>query len=236
MSYGVGARLLEGLDRVPGVEVVRAVPTDLVEELREERVDAALVSSIEAFRRTGYRAVDGIGICCRGPVKSVRAFRRPGPGPIRTVGVTRESAASVALLRILLDGPLGPVAEPRFERIESTRTPDASPHDLVLLIGDDGLRADAGSRVPIDLGAAWTDWTGLPFVFAMWLIRPGADASAIAAHLRAAFERIRGRPRTEAEGGAHYELGAAERKGLGRYRDEALRLGLAERGCDPEFV
>jgi chorismate dehydratase len=236
VPYGVGAPLLLGLDEEPGLTLERAVPADLVEALRAGRIDAALVSSVEAFRRPGYAAVDGVGICCRDEVKSVRAFRRVGADPIRTVGLTRDSEASVALLKILLDGPLRAAADCRFERVASTRQPDRLPHDLVLLIGDDGLHADPGERQAIDLGAAWRAWTGLPFVFALWLIRPGADAPRLARWLRAARERARPRPRSAEEGGVHYDLGADERAGLERFRREAVRLGLVEPDLRPTFV
>jgi chorismate dehydratase len=235
VPFGVGAPLLHGLDGEPTVELVRAVPTDLIPSLRAGAIDAALVSSIEGFRRPGYAAVDGVGICCHGAVQSVRAFRRRGR-PIRSVGLTHESESSVALLRALLRGPLRAESGVAFERVRSTRTPDALPHDLVLLIGDDGLHADPGEREPIDLGAAWLDWTGLPFVFALWLIRPGVDADALAAILTRARETARSLPRTSEEGGVHYDVGPAEHEGLARFADEARALGLTEPDCAPRFV
>jgi chorismate dehydratase len=235
VPFGVGAPLLHGLDAEPGVDLVRAVPTDLIPSLRDGSIDAALVSSIEGFRRPGYAAVAGVGICCHGPVQSVRAFRRRGR-PIRTVGLTHESESSVALLRALLRGPLGADSDLRFERVRSTRSPDALPHDLVLLIGDDGLHADPGDREPIDLGTAWLDWTGLPFVFALWLIRPGVDAETLSTILVRARESARSLPRSRDEGGVHYDIGPAEREGLARFAREAQTLGLIEPDCSPRFV
>lgn len=230
VPYGVGARLLTGLDAEPGVVLRRDPPSALIEALRAGELDAALVSSIEAFRRPGYGAVSGIGIACAGPVHSVRAFRRPGP--IRRAAVDAASESSVALLRILLERRLGaPGVE--FERVPGTRTPDALPHDLVLLIGDDGLHADPGARAVIDLGAAWHEWTGLPFVFALWLIAPGADAPRAVellaeAHGRGAREPVARGPAP----GVYHELGALELRGLERFRREAISLGL----CDPHFA
>ena len=237
VPYGVGERLCERLGDDPALDVARIVPSALAVELRAGRIDAALVSSIEGFRHPGYAAVDHIGICCRGPVLSVRAFRR-GSEPIRTVGVDASSETSVALLRILLAADrLGDVApEPRFERVAPTRRPDELPHDLVMMIGDPGLEADPGGREAIDLGAAWTDWTGLPFVFALWLIRPGADAADLAARLHAAWLRAKDRPRRAEEGGVHYAIGPDEHAGLARFAAEARRLGLCEPDCAPRFV
>jgi len=236
VPFGVGVRLLAGLDDEPGVEVVRAVPVELVRGLRSGRFDAALVSSVEGFRRPGYRALGDIGIAARQPVRSVRAFFRTAPEDVRTVGLDAGSEASVALLRILLHGPLGARADLRFERIAPTRTPGALPHDVVMLIGDAGLEAEPGDRRPLDLAEAWIDWTGLPFVFALWLIGAGAPADRVAALLRTARERTRGQPRRANEGGVHYDLGAEERQGLERFRTEAVALGLAEPGVVPELL
>ena len=91
VPYVVGAPLLAGLDAERGVELVRDLPARLIERLRRSELDVALASAIEAFRRPGYRVVSEIGICSRGAVLSVRGFRRPGGGPIRTVGVDEGS-------------------------------------------------------------------------------------------------------------------------------------------------
>ena len=74
-----------------------------------------------------------------------------------------------------------------FRTISPDLTPDRQPDDMVMLIGDCGLRADAGDREVIDLGEAWHDWTGLPFVYAIWLLPPNADAGAVVPLLKKAY-------------------------------------------------
>ena len=55
-------------------------------------------------------------------------------------------------------------------------TADQSDADAVMLIGDRGMLPARGPfEVVWDLGEEWTRWTGLPFVFAMWVARPGVD-------------------------------------------------------------
>ena len=51
-----------------------------------------------------------------------------------------------------------------------------------MLIGDRGMRPPwtASSSYDWDLGEEWTRWTGLPFVFAMWVARPGVELAAAA--------------------------------------------------------
>lgn len=238
VPFGVGAPLLCGLEAEPEVALVTAPPAALVRLLRAGELDAALISSIEAWRRPGYRVLGELGIAAAGPVRSVRAFRRPGT-TVRTIGVDTGSETSVALLKILLARVLGGpgVQVQKLERIEPTLRPDELPHDLVLLIGDHGLNADPGGREAIDLGEQWQRWTGLPFVFALWLLAPRADAERVVPRLRAARELARVRQVDDGTRGAvHYELGAREWSGLARFREEALALGLVDATIEPVIL
>jgi chorismate dehydratase len=237
VPYGVGAPLLGGLDDDPNIELVLAPPTEMIPALRKGKLDAALLSSIEALRHPGSTVAAGLGIACKQEIRSVRAFRRRGQ-KIRTVGCDQSSATTVALLKLLLhhvykdetDG------EPEFSTIEPTLEPDALPHDLVMLIGDPGLDADAGNREIWDLGTEWVRWTGLPFVFALWVMRSGVDHAAVLPALHRA--RTAGRERGAVdgtEGAAHYELDAEDVRGVQRFWAECRALGLATL-ADPAFV
>jgi len=219
VPYGVGAPLLAGLAEDPGVAFVQAPPTTLIEALRRGELDAALVSSVEAVRSPGYLVVPNLGIACKQEIRSVRAFRRRGV-PIRSVGLDRSSATSVALLRLLLANlPPGEVAtDVAFDTIAPTPDLDALPQDLVLLIGDIGLAADPGPREVWDLGRAWRQWTGLPFVFAVWLVRQQAPLATLLPALargRAGGRRLG--PVDGTFGAAHYEIDAEDRRGLQQF-------------------
>ncbi len=235
VPYGVGAPLLAGLDREPGVTLLQEPPTRLIERLRGGELDVALVSSIEAVQQPGYRVAADLGIACKREIRSVRAFRRRGT-PIQSVGLDQSSATSVALLRLLLRtvhaGEVAP--EVSFARIAPTRRPDDLPYDLVLLIGDNGLQAELGNREPWDLGRQWCTWQRLPFVFACWVFAPGADAAAILPVLQTA--RRRGRELGAVDGthgAAHYELDADDRRGLQRFWSECREHGLATEADAP---
>jgi chorismate dehydratase len=208
----------------------------MIKELRAGRYDAALVSSIEAFRWPGYRVVSELGICSRGPVRSVRAFLRGAPKDVQTVGLDSGSETSVTLLKILLNRRFG-VGDCQFERVTPTTRPDELPHDLVMFIGDVGLAAACQQRQALDLGELWQEWVGLPFVYAAWLLPPGADAERILPILRAAHARGVERGQDDKTGGAvHYEMGEAERRGLARLHTEAASLDLADANITPTFI
>lgn len=237
VPYGVGAPLLAGLAQDPAVTLVQAPPTRLIAQLRAGELDVALVSSIEAVRQPGYRVVAGLGIAARRQVRSVRAFLRRDC-LVRTVGIDEGSATSVALLQLLLKHPHRALAPrwPSFEPIGPTRFPDALPQDLVLLIGDAGLQADPGERHVWDLAWEWRQWTGLPFVFAVWLLRPEVDPDAVLPSLRAARGRGRIRGAVDGTAGAvHYELDNDDLGGLRRFWAEARAAGLAD-AADPAFA
>lgn len=237
VPFGVGAPLLAGLDSDPAVAFTKAPPTALVQGLRDGTLDAALVSSVEAVRAPGYAVVPGLGIACKREIRSVRAFRRRGV-PIRHVGLDAGSATSVALLRLLLATVHAEATAPdlHFDTIAPTRTPATLPHDLVLLIGDAGLAADPGGREVWDLGQQWRGWTGLPFVFAVWLLRPGADGTHILPALHRARERGRHLGAVDGtHGAAHYDLDDDDLRGLRRFWAECRSRCLAT-ASDPPFA
>ena len=233
VPFGVGAPLLAGLDEDPAVSLIRDAPANLIPVLRAAQLDAGLLSSIEAFRHPGYTVLQGLGIASRGPVHSVRAFRRPGV--IKHVGLDASSAAAASLLKILLHHRLG-APDCTFETISPTLQPDHLDFDLVLLIGDHGLRADSGGREILDLGELWYDWTGLPFVYALWLLIPGADVQAISHRLhRALDDGLRMGIDDGTNGAVYYRIDDRDMRGLDRFHQEALTLGLCEPGITPAY-
>ena len=238
VPYGVGAPLLAGLAGNPEVELLQLPPAQLIEPLRRGDLDAALLSSIEAIRHPGYRVVADIGIACKHEIRSVRAFRRPG-APIRSVGLDRSSATSTTLLQLLLNGPRKPDTEGPIDytEIAPTRRPGDLPHDLMMLIGDDGLHADATGLETWDLGSEWRQWTGLPFVFALWLLPRQSDPRRIVPLLRQARQHGHSLRTTDGTHGAvHYDLDQEDIRGLHRFWQDARTAGLGRRDIEPELV
>jgi len=163
-------------------------------------------------------------------------FRQPGADPITTVGLDEASETSVALLKILLSKRMD-LANIRFRRIQPTIRPAELPDDAVLLIGDAGLAADPGERQIVDLGEAWHQWTGLPFVYALWLIAPDSDPHEVVPHLLAAYQQAQEEGvRDGTHGAIYYEFGVEEHAGLRRFQTEAAELALADPRIEPIFI
>jgi chorismate dehydratase len=135
-----------------------------------------------------FERVGAYGISCRGPVQSVLLFSRAPIDSLSgaTIDLTMDSQTSVALTRILLAERYGLTGITyRRRAVESGEAPEG---DAWLLIGDAALRArrDPNAAHVLDLGAAWQEWTGLPFVYAVWAVRanlPAEEKQRLAAFL-----------------------------------------------------
>ena len=173
--------LIAGLEGLSGLDVVTDVPARLVGMLEREEVDVALCSSIDLLHSPESLEIVPVGMLgCEGPTLTVRIFSRVPLDQIKTVACDMESHTSVQLLRILLREEQS--IEPEFLSFDARGFADGTVEppevDALLLIGDKVVTASVPrefERVEVDLGEAWFDMTGLPFVFATWLCRRDAD-------------------------------------------------------------
>src|SRR5439155_19869480 len=102
------------------------------------------------------------------------------------------SRTSAALAQILLRKRYG--ITPEVVPLPLAREAEDADADAVLLIGDRAMRACLpGFAHAFDLGQEWRDWTGLPFVYAVWAVRAGADLGPVAEALVEAKRRGRER-------------------------------------------
>jgi chorismate dehydratase len=159
-------------------------PADLCRLLGAGELDASLVSSFEFLRHPIYRIVDGIAIASDGPVYSVVVVSEHG-SDLREIEIDPASATAVSLLRILL-AERGREFLPA-KMLQGKLSP-LQPGRARFLIGDQAIefRQKFGAAYDYwDLGADWKSLTKLPFVYALWLIRPEvADAASLADSLR----------------------------------------------------
>ncbi|MGB8170512.1 MAG: menaquinone biosynthesis protein [Chthoniobacteraceae bacterium] len=152
-------------------------PSGLAHDLASGALDVALVPVFEALRSPPWLAVDEVAIACDGPVFSVFLAHQSPLAAIRRIALDPASRTSVHLLQVLL-------AE--FHDLHPEYV--AENDDAKLLIGNQAIDFRLANPTGwhfLDLGAEWKRCTGLPFVFALWLMRPLLpDAAAIADELR----------------------------------------------------
>jgi chorismate dehydratase len=157
-----------------GYQFIDGVPARLNAMLRAGDIDLSPSSSIEyAQAHEQYCLLPELSISAIGPVKSVFLFSRV---PIEEldgcpIGLSAESDTSVNLLRVLLARRYG--FNNSFERTSLPLDQALESFPGVLQIGDAALKGAlaAGSTRIYDLGELWHRFTGLPFVFALWIVR-----------------------------------------------------------------
>jgi chorismate dehydratase len=258
--------LVYGLERSSRFDVRFDVPSVCANLLHEGGIDVGLIPSIEYLRGPAdagpYRIVPGPAIASRGEVASVLLYTRKPISDVRSIAMDTSSRTSVALVNVLCARLFK--IQPAIE----SRAPDVTPMlaacDAALIIGDKALLAEAstvrlkpdttyGGVERIDLGDAWTKWTGLPFVYAFWAGRAGsltaADVEALqrardAGVLRPdeiARDYFPDAPAHQAIGARYlrdnikYSLGDDERAGLELFYRYAAEIGDVASACALEF-
>ena len=203
--YPVYGAIDRGIVPMPA-ELVDGVPTELNRQMAAGTLDVSVISAVEYARyATKYLLLPDLSICSDGPVRSVVLFSKRPAAELqgRRVLVSKSSMTSVALLELLFENVWD--AKPAFipsnaELVDVARFGEED-HDARLVIGDAALHLWSRLRSPelypsdnglseyryaYDLGAEWKQWTGLPFVFAVWVAQrtaPVAESLAIQAGL-----------------------------------------------------
>jgi chorismate dehydratase len=164
---------LENIFTDNGFSLVRGTPAELNALMRRGEVDLGSISALEygrAFR--DYFLLPDLSISSRGAVGSVLLFSRVPFSRLdgRTIRVSAASASGAALVKVLMARLFE--VQPRYQQGQLVGTP-LKECDAVLAIGDEALRLKAAGAMPfeLDLGEAWQELTGLPFVFGVWAVR-----------------------------------------------------------------
>ena len=229
-------------------------PSALCQRLAKGELDIALVSSFEFLRNPIYRIVDGVSISSDGPVYSVVVAHRGEFSKIAEIERDPASETAVNLLRCLL-AELGLTA-----RFTSAGSGSTGLSDARLIIGDQAImfrHSQADAFQFWDLGEQWKILTRLPFVYALWLIRPEvSDAKSIAQRLRQLRDQnladVRGVVANAANNKQaitqefldcyyreylRFSFGTREKKGLKTFADLCAKHGvLPKRACEFRLV
>lgn len=182
--------------------LVDGVPTQLNRLMADGALDVSVVSAVEYARDwERYLLLPDLAISCDGPVRSVMLFSTAPAEALtgKRVLVSRSSMTSVRLLELLFEHvwKARPEFVPGDAEADALARDGAEPFAARLVIGDAALMLQSrdhplavthGQAYPhvYDLGAAWKAWTGLPFVFAVWVAQrttPVAEALKVHAAL-----------------------------------------------------
>jgi len=143
------------------------IPAECADRVASGAADIGIVPSFELTRQD-LEVIQGTGIACHGPVRSILLIASRPAAEIRTLAADSSSRTSVALARIILEQRYG--AEPEVHSHPPDLEAMLRVADAALIIGDPALRIDVarGPQHVYDLGAEWVEMTGLPMVFAVW--------------------------------------------------------------------
>ena len=171
MSYLNTKPLLYGLEHGQmsnEVELVLDYPANLVRLLQSNQIDIGLIP-VGALPSLGdYHIISDYCIGTEGEVASVAVFSELPMEEIDTVLLDYQSRTSVMLCKILFE-------KHWKKKVQFIDAKDESYIDNIhgnvagLVIGDRALKIRDKFKFKFDLGLAWKEMTGLPFVFAVWV-------------------------------------------------------------------
>jgi len=227
-----------------GIELAELLPSALAIAAEEGEIDAGPVPLVDCFRlEDRFQPVAGFCIASVRDAGSVFLYSRRPIDALQGahIGITEEASTAPRLLDVLL--------RLKYRVQPQAYVPLQAAHDAFLLIGNQALRQRTGAPgfpYTYDLGEEWYAWTGLPFVFARWIVRKDADPHERALledtlyvgleegvdalyHLADPREDLLMLPRDIVKyiQGLRYYIGLAEQKAIDRFRqylDQLLEL------------
>jgi cyclic dehypoxanthinyl futalosine synthase len=228
------------------------LPSRCADLVERGDVDLGLIPTASYAAMAGeLRIVPGIAIAGFGAVRTVLLVGEVPWPDMKEIALDGASRSSAMLLQLLCRER---GLSPRFREVAHDEVMDAARGTTgALVIGDAGFAA--GERFPhvTDLGAAWSESTGLPFVYAVWAGRPGAVGADEVQLLQRSLENgLAARPAiarawAEGQGGdpvvyerylqnnIRYRLGAEELSGLAAFFDRARAAGLLPERARPRL-
>ncbi|MEO7306365.1 MAG: menaquinone biosynthesis protein [Ferruginibacter sp.] len=149
------------------IELLIDYPANIAGLLQQNKIDIGLIPVAVIPSLKDPHIISDYCISCNGEVASVCLFSDVELDKIETILLDYQSRTSVALLKILLRehwkiSPELIIAGAGYEKNIGGKTAG-------LVIGDRAFSQRLVSKYFFDLGDAWKQMTGLPFVFAAWV-------------------------------------------------------------------
>lgn len=220
------------------LSVLPDIPSVLEKKLLAGELDVALLPTFSIISNPSITPYLEAGcIASDGDVESVALFVKKNisfPQSIKSIYLTPDSRTSVHLFKVLFSR----FWNDSFDRLKITT--DSTLADARLEIGDKALFFNDDSYQKIDLGLAWQQMTGLPFVYAVWSFIKKPDQDVLQALSRAfktglgsidsIVNQVKDFPvdviRRYLTKSIQYEMDDRKMLGLKRFEEECKTIGL----------
>lgn len=173
VSYINTLPFLEGIRRSKHkdeFELVLVPPSVCGELYKRGEVDLALVPVGVLDELPPHRVVTDFGIGCDGPVRTVALVSQTELDGIKVVQFDPDSRTSNLLIQVLAKNLWQ--REWHFFRDDDPERWKSMDGGARIAIGDKVFELEDQYPFLQDLGQAWKVYTGLPFLFAVWVSRP----------------------------------------------------------------
>ncbi|HEU4713764.1 MAG TPA: menaquinone biosynthesis protein [Pyrinomonadaceae bacterium] len=152
------------------VDFIDAVPARCAQLLSQNEVDAALIPVIEYQRIPGGAIVPDVCVGSKEEVLSVvLVSKNTQLEDIRSVALDESSRTSATLVKVIFREFLQ--REPEWTTTSPKLDEMLNRNDAALIIGDPGMTFPRTGLKVWDMATLWRNYTGLGFVFAMWMAR-----------------------------------------------------------------
>lgn len=181
VSYLNTKPLIYGLSRLPikdEIILISDYPANIASKLQNDEIDIGLIPVAAINKLKEHHIIGSHCIGCDGPVHSVAIFSECPISEVKTILLDYQSRTSVMLAKILI-GEYWNIT-PEFRETNSEHFRDQIKGNVAaVIIGDRALEQKKHSKYMYDLGEAWLAYTGLPFVFAVWVSNKPIDKTFI---------------------------------------------------------
>jgi len=166
---------LQNSGLLDSISLVEDYPSAIATQLQTGALDIALLPVAVIPKISGARIISNYCIGADGAVASVAIFSEVPINQVETILLDYQSRTSVALAQILIKEYWK--LTPQWKQADKDYIPTIQGRTAGVIIGDRALAQIAHYPYVYDLGLAWKNHTGLPFVFAAWVANKALPAA-----------------------------------------------------------
>lgn len=168
---------LKGNSRLNRSKFILLPPSGCLEVFKNKEADIALVPVGALSTLKDYKIISDYCIGCDGDVLTVGLFANKPIEQVNFVYLDQDSRTSAILVKVLLEEYFK--VNPNYLTNLPTQLDDIGDDDGVLMIGDKVFQYGKSFKYVYDLGRYWKEYTGFPFVFAVWIAKKEISESII---------------------------------------------------------